>query len=442
MLDIKGDWSMSAVTLEKIVALCKRRGFVYPTAEIYGGLNGVYDTGPLGTLLKQNIRKAWLNSLHATGEDILVIEGSLLSPKSVWEASGHLEGFQDPMVDCLSCKHRYRADELDLSKPCPHCGNTNWTKVRQFNLMFKTQIGAMEDAASVAYLRPETAQSIFVNFKNVMSTNRVKIPFGIAQVGKAFRNEITPKQFLFRMREFEQMEIEYFCEEKTAKHYFDFWCKTRESFYEKVGINPNNIRLRPHEKDELSHYSSATSDVEYQFPFGWKELEGIAYRGNYDLRRHCEFSGKDLAVYDEETKSSYIPHVIECSVGTDRLFLTLLFESYYEDTVDGEPRVALKLHPRIAPYTAAFMPLSKQQQEPMEQLYKDIKKTGLSLTFDHSGSIGKRYRRQDEIGTPLCFTYDFDTPQDQKVTVRHRDTMQQERIPLDAVQNYISAILK
>lgn len=335
----------SPVTLEKIVALCKRRGFVYPTAEIYGGLNGVYDTGPLGTLLKNNIRQAWLNSLKATGEDILVIEGSLLAPKAVWEASGHLEGFQDPMVDCMICKHRYRADDIDLSKPCPHCGNTSWTEVRQFNLMFKTQVGATEDAASIAYLRPETAQSIFVNFKNVMSTNRVKIPFGIAQIGKAFRNEITPKQFLFRMREFEQMEIEWFCEESTAEKFFAFWTKTREQFYAHIGIRPENIRLRAHEKDELSHYSSATSDVEYKFPFGWKELEGIAYRGNFDLSRHSQFSGKDLSVFDEETKTSYIPHVVECSVGTDRLFLTLLFESYYEDTVEGETRVALRLHP-------------------------------------------------------------------------------------------------
>lgn len=432
----------SNVTLEKIVALCKRRGFVYPTADIYGGLNGVYDTGPLGTLLKQNIRTAWLDSLKATGEDILLIEGSLLAPKAVWEASGHIEGFQDPMVDCLTCKHRYRADDIDLAKACPHCGNTNWTDVRQFNLMFKTQVGAAEDATSVAYLRPETAQAIFVNFKNVMSTNRVKIPFGIAQIGKAFRNEITPKQFLFRMREFEQMEIEWFCQEATAQNYFAFWSKTREQFYSAIGIKPENIRLRAHEKDELSHYSSATSDVEYQFPFGWKELEGIAYRGNFDLRRHSEFSGKDLAVYDEETKSSYIPHVVECSVGTDRLFLTLLFESYYEDTVDNETRVALRFHPRIAPYKAAFMPLSKQQQEPMEQLFKELKKTGLSLTFDNSGSIGKRYRRQDEIGTPLCFTYDFDSPTDQKVTVRHRDSMQQERIALDAIESYIHSLLK
>jgi glycyl-tRNA synthetase len=426
----------SPVTLEKLVALCKRRGFVYQSAEIYGGLNGVYDTGPVGVLMKQNIRNAWIESLKATGLDILFLEGSLLAPPAVWEASGHLEGFQDPMVDCMVCKHRYRADDIDLSKPCPHCGNKAWTEVRQFNLMFKTNVGAMEDATSIAYLRPETAQSIFINFKNVMSSNRVKIPFGIAQIGKAFRNEITPKQFLFRMREFEQMEIEWFCKEDAATEFFKLWCEIRKRFYAAVGIDPSHIRLRPHEKDELSHYSSATSDVEYHFPFGWKELEGIAYRGNFDLSRHMQFSGKDLAVYDEETKSSYVPHVVECSVGTDRLFLTLLFESYYEDEVEGETRVALRLSPSIAPYKAAFMPLTKQQIEPMEKIYKNIS-SHYSSQFDTSGSIGKRYRRQDEIGTPFCFTYDFDTETDQTVTVRHRDSMHQERIAIDSIGQFL-----
>jgi glycyl-tRNA synthetase len=432
----------SSVTLEKLVALCKRRGLVYQSAEIYGGLNGVYDTGPVGTLLKQNIRKAWIDSLKATDLDILFIEGSLLAPPAVWEASGHLEGFQDPMIDCLICKHRYRADDIDITKPCPHCGNLSWTAVRQFNLMFKTHVGAAEDAASVAYLRPETAQSIFVNFKNVMSSNRVKIPFGIAQVGKAFRNEITPKQFLFRMREFEQMEIEWFCEEADALRYFDIWCDTRKKFYAAIGIDPAHIRLRPHEREELSHYSSATSDVEYLFPFGWKELEGIAYRGNFDLRRHMEFSGKDLSVFDEQTKTSYIPHVVECSVGTDRLFLTLLFASYHEDEVEGETRISLKLSPQIAPYKAAFMPLTKQQAEPMERVYKELKKKGYAVQFDLTGSIGKRYRRQDEIGTPLCFTYDFDTETDNTVTVRNRDTMKQVRIPIDQIEDIIKETIK
>jgi len=427
----------TAVTLEKLVALCKRRGFVYQTADIYGGLNGFYDTGPLGTLLKRNLRNAWLRSLEATGYDILLIEGSLITPEAVWEASGHLEGFQDPMVDCTACKHRYRADDVDVTKPCPHCGKTSWTDVRQFNLMFKTQVGAAADASSVAYLRPETAQSIFINFKHVFNSNRVKIPFGIAQIGKAFRNEITPKQFLFRMREFEQMEMEWFCKPDTADKFFLTWCAIRKKFYESIGIHPDRIRMRAHDKDELSHYSRGTSDVEYLFPFGWKELEGIANRGNYDLSRHMEFSKKDLSVYDDDTKSSFVPHVVETSVGTDRLFLTVLFDSYTEDTVDGETRISLRLSPRIAPYIAAFMPLSKKIAEPFEKIYEDLKKKGYMVQYDESGSIGKRYRRQDEIGTPLCFTYDFDSEQDGKVTVRQRDTMSQERISIDQIEHYI-----
>ncbi|MBA3954162.1 glycine--tRNA ligase [Candidatus Dependentiae bacterium] len=431
----------SVVTLEKLVSLCKRRGLVYQTAEIYGGLNGVYDFGPVGTLLKQNIRQAWINALKKLELEVVFIEGSLLAPHAVWEASGHVQNFQDPLVDCLICKHRYRADDVDLAKPCPHCGNTSWTEVRQFNLMFKTQLGAAVDSTSIAYLRPETAQAIFINFKNVMTSNRVKIPFGIAQVGKAFRNEITPKQFLFRMREFEQMEMEWFCTEEQSAEFFSFWSEQRRAFYTSIGVNPDKIRLRPHDKDELSHYSSMTSDVEYNFPFGWKELEGIAYRGNFDLTQHMKHSGKDLAVFDEATKTSYIPHVVECSVGTDRLFLTLLFDAYYEDSVDGETRIVLKLDPKIAPYKAAFMPLTKQQVEPMEKIYKKFKQLGYSVQFDVSGSIGKRYRRQDEIGTPVCFTYDFDTEQDNCVTVRNRDTMKQERIAIDQLETYLATVL-
>ena len=430
-----------SATLEKLISLCKRRGFVYQTADIYGGLNGVYDIGPLGVLLLRNIRKAWIRSLEETGYDILFIDGSIITPEAVWEASGHLEGFQDQMVDCTSCKHRYRADDIDLEKNCPHCGNKAWTDVRQFNLMFKTQVGAASDASSVAYLRPETAQSIFINFKNVLSSNRVKIPFGIAQIGKAFRNEITPKQFLFRVREFEQMEMEWFCQEKNAHEYFQQWCTIRMNFYEQIGIDPQHIRLRAHDSDELSHYSRGTSDVEYQFPFGWKELEGIANRGNYDLTRHSKFSGKDLSVYDEETKESYVPHVIETSVGTGRLFLALMFDSYQEEEVEGDTRTVLKLNPRIAPYIAAFMPLSKKLSEPFEKIYRSIKKKGYAIQWDESGSIGKRYRRQDEIGTPLCFTYDFESEQDKSVTVRDRDTMAQKRIRIDQVESYINDML-
>lgn len=429
------------VTLEKLVSLCKRRGFVFQTAEIYGGLNGVYDMGPLGTLMKQNIRANWQNALKSIDKEILFVEGSLLAPQEVWIASGHVQNFQDPLVDCLICKKRFRADDVDLNKSCPSCGNKSWTDVRQFNLMFKTNLGASVDNSSIAYLRPETAQSIFVDFKNIMSSCRVKIPFGVAQIGKAFRNEITPKQFLFRMREFEQMEMEWFCTRENAKEFFEFWCNERLKFYENIGITKEKIRLRAHEKDELSHYSQYTSDVEYLFPFGWKELEGIAYRGNYDLTQHSSHSSKDLSVFDDLTKTSYLPDVVECSVGTDRLFLTLLFDSYYEDVVDGETRIVLRLDPKIAPYKIAFMPLSKQLTEETEIIYKKFKKFGLSLQFDESGSIGKRYRRQDEIGTPFCVTYDFDSKTDNCVTVRSRDTMKQERVSIDSLTQYFKNLL-
>ncbi len=429
----------STATLDKIVALCKRRGFVFQSAEIYGGLNGVYDMGPLGHTLRQNIKNSWIDSLNKTGLEILFMDGALLAPEAVWKASGHVENFNDPMVDCLTCKHRYRADDpdFDINKACPHCGNKNWTEARQFNMMFKTQVGAAEGAGSVAYLRPETAQSIFINFKNIISSYRVKIPFGIAQIGKAFRNEITPKQFLFRMREFEQMEMEWFCKEETALEFFKFWCETRKNYYSSIGIDPEKIKLRSHTKEELSHYSSATSDVEYQFPFGLKELEGIAYRGNFDLSQHSKFSGKDLGVYDEETKQSYVPHVVECSVGVDRLFLTVLFDAYCEDEVDGETRVVLKLHPRLAPIKAAFMPLTKELGPQFSKIYETVKKLGYSVTYDQTGSIGKRYRRQDEIGTVFCFTYDFDSEKDNSVTVRHRDTTKQERIKISDIESYL-----
>ncbi len=427
----------ATVTLEKIVSLCKRRGFIYPSAEIYGGLNGVYDTGPLGTLIKQNIKAFWLKSVKAIDYDVLTMDGALVSPATVWQASGHLQNFHDPLVDCLSCGHRFRADDIDREKACSHCGNKKWTEVREFHLMFKTHVGAMVDASSVAYLRSETAQAIFVNFKNVMSSNRVKIPFGIAQIGKAFRNEITPKQFIFRMREFEQMEIEFFCKPEQAEQFFAFWLEQRTKFYVALGVRAESIRLRAHEQDELSHYSKGTSDVEYFFPFGWKELEGIAYRTDYDLKQHTRCSGKDLSVYDEETKSSYIPHVVECSVGVDRLLLALLANAYYEDIQDGEVRTVLRLHPAIAPIKVAFLPLTKTQAEATEKLYREYKKNGLEVQYDLSGSIGKRYRRQDEIGTPLCVTYDFETEQDQAVTVRHRDSMKQERIALTALAEYI-----
>lgn len=432
----------SIATLEKIVALCKRRGFVYQSADIYGGLNGVYDFGHLGALIKQNIRKIWLSSLNNQFGQILNFEGALLGPQAVWKASGHVDHFSDPMVDCLNCKRRYRADDPDIAKGCPACGKKEWTDVKQFNMMFKTEVGAASDGSSIAYLRPETAQSIFINFKNIFTTTRVKMPFGVAQIGKAFRNEITPKQFLFRMREFEQMEMEWFCHESDAMKFFEFWCDHRLSFYQTLGIKHENIRLRPHEKDELAHYSTCCTDVEYQFPFGWKEMEGIAHRGTFDLTSHSKQSGKDLAVFDEATKSSYTPTVIEASVGTDRSFLMILFDAYQEDVVEGEVRTLLKFAPAVAPIKAALLPLTKKQIEPTAKLYTELQKLGLSVDFDESGSIGKRYRRHDEIGTPVCFTYDFDSDNDLKVTARNRDTTHQERISLDQVGNYLLNILK
>ena len=424
-------------TLEKIVSLCKRRGFVYQSADIYGGLNGVYDFGPLGVLTKNNIRNTWTTAITSTGETILFLEGAILGPHAVWQASGHIENFHDPMVDCTKCKRRFRADELEIEKPCPECKSTAWTDIRQFNMMFKTEIGATADHSSIAYLRPETAQSIFVNFKNVLATNRVKIPFGIAQIGKAFRNEITPKQFLFRVREFEQMELEWFCKKKDVAEFFNFWRNERLSYYYSIGLKKEHLRLHEHDKDALSHYSTKCTDIEYAFPFGWKELEGIAHRGTFDLAQHSKHSGKNLSVYDEETKTAYIPDVIECSVGVDRLFVSLLFDAYDEDSIEGKERIVLKLHPRIAPIKAAFLPLTKKLSEPMKKVYSHIARLGYSIEFGESGSIGKRYRRNDEIGTPVCFTYDFESERDQCVTARNRDTLQQERINIEQVDTYL-----
>ncbi|MCL4380120.1 glycine--tRNA ligase [Candidatus Dependentiae bacterium] len=425
------------VSLETIISLCKRRGFVFQSSEIYGGLNGVYDLGPLGTLLKQNIRRAWIHNVTDVPFDVFLMEGSLLAGAPVWQASGHLDNFHDPMVDCLNCKKRFRADDLDLERPCPSCGVRQWTAVREFNLMFKTQLGAMQDASSDAYLRPETAQAIFINFKNVLTSCRAKMPFGIGQIGKSFRNEITPKQFVFRTREFEQMELEWFCQPDRAAADFDFWLAQRYKFYQMLGLTMHRLRFRPHRPDELAHYAVSCTDVEYEFPFGWKELEGIANRGAFDLTQHSQHSGKDLSVFDESNNTKYMPHVVEASVGSDRLMLTLLFDAYREEEVDGEVRTVLQLHPALAPITAALLPLSKQHEDAAHGLYRTMKKRGYSVSYDASGSIGKRYRRQDEIGTPFCFTYDFDSAADQCVTIRHRDTMQQERVSIDAIEKYL-----
>ncbi len=427
----------TTVTLEKIISLCKQRGFVFPSSEIYGGCNGLYDFGPLGCALKRNIKKLWLADVKSFAEPVFEMDGAILSSPKIWEASGHVKNFSDPMVDCLNCKRRFRADELDLNKACPTCGVKNWTDQRQFMLMFQTQLGAMSDSSSTCYLRPETAQMVFVNFKNVMNSCRTRPPFGIAQIGKAFRNEITPKQFLFRVREFEQMELEFFVHPSESDTYFKTWLERREKFYDKLGLNKNKLRIRPHAQDELAHYSTNCSDVEYEFPFGWKELEGIAHRGDFDLSSHQKLSDKDLTVFVEATKEKYIPHVVECSVGVDRLFITTLFDAYHEEVVDGESRIVLKLAPALAPIKAAILPLVKKLEEPAQKLYQNLLKSGLEVEYDESGSIGKRYRRNDEIGTPFCITIDFQTLEDGCVTIRNRDDLTQQRINMSTVEQFL-----
>lgn len=427
------------VTLDKIVSLCKRRGFVFPSADIYGGINGIYDFGHLGTLIKENLKTAWKQSIQNDKGEIFFLDGALIGPAPMWIASGHVENFHDPMIDCMNCKKRFRTDDdnINVEKSCPSCGVKAWTAIRNFNLMFQTQLGALQDEASMAYLRPETAQTIFAQFKNIYSTARTKLPFGVAQIGKAFRNEITPKQFLFRMREFEQMELEWFCKEATSMDFFNYWVEKRTKFYESIGINMNKIRIYQHPQEKLSHYSKCTFDVEYEFPFGFKELEGIAHRTNFDLTQHSKHSGKDLSVFDEETNTKEIPTVVETSVGVERLFLTTLFDAYHEDEMDGEVRTVLKLHPSIAPIKAAIFPLVKKVNEPAEKLYADLKKKFTHIDFDDKGSIGKRYRRQDEIGTPICITIDFETLENQTVTIRDRDTGKQERVAMDRVADFI-----
>lgn len=434
--------AINNVTLDKIISLCKRKGFIFPAAEIYGGLNGVYDFGPLGVALKRKLRIFWESSLKKFSRDIVFLEGSLLGSEEMWKASGHLENFSDPMVDCLECKHRYRADEIDLEKSCANCGKKNWTEPREFNLMFKTQMGAMLGTGNNAYLRPETAQAIFVNFKNIISTYRVKIPFGIAQIGKSFRNEITPRQFLFRTREFEQMEIEWFCKPEEGMEYFHKWLEARENFYKDLNFNKENLIFKPHGEKDLAHYSVCCTDVEYNFPFGWKELEGIAHRGDYDLKAHSNHSGKNLEVYDEETKKSYIPHVVECSVGTDRLLLALLCDAYREETIEDDTRIYLDLKPSIAPITAAILPLSKKLSPEAKKIFNLLLEKNIDVEFDESGSIGKRYRRQDEIGTPLCITFDFDSLEDNTVTIRDRNSMEQKRVEISQLVDYVLSCLK
>lgn len=426
----------AATTMEKIVSLAKRRGFVFQSSEIYGGLNSCWDYGPLGVELKNNVKRAWWRKVVQERDDMVGQDASILMHPRVWEASGHVAGFTDPLVDCKSCRQRFRADHLEGDK-CPACGG-ELTEARQFNLMFKTFMGPVEDSASVVYLRPETAQGIFVNFGNVLTTTRMKLPFGVAQIGKSFRNEITPGNFTFRTREFEQMEIEYFVKPGTDEALHEEWMKQRFQWYIDLGLTKERLRLREHAKDELAHYAKGCYDIEYYFPMGWSELEGIANRTDFDLNRHMEYSGANLKYFDQEANEHYVPYVIEPSAGADRGTLAFLLDAYHEEPDKEETRVVLKLHRALAPYKVAVLPLSKK--EPLVAMAKDIEKElrkQWMVDYDDSKAIGRRYRRQDEIGTPYCVTVDFQSLEDQAVTVRDRDTMEQERIPVAELTKYI-----
>lgn len=434
--------------LNTLVSLSKRRGFVFQSSEIYGGLASCWDYGPLGSLMKLNVKRAWWNAMTRR-PDIVGLDAAILMHPTVWKASGHVDGFSDPLVDCKDCKTRFRADNTDSyinEKKCPNCGSKNLSEERNFNLMFKTHMGPLEDSGSVIYLRPETAQGHFVNFLNCQQSSRNKIPFGIAAIGKSFRNEITPGNFIFRTREFEQMEMQYFVEPGTDEKFFMEWKERRWNFYIKYGIKPENLKFKDH--DKLAHYARAAVDVEYKFPMGFSELEGIHNRSDFDLTQHMKFSGKSLEYFDEPNKKKYIPYVIETAVGCDRLFLAFLCDAYREEITTDEAgkedvRVVLGLHPEIAPYKVAVLPLSKKEElTSISDKVRDQLAEDFDVTLDESGSIGKRYRRQDEIGTPFCVTVDFDTINDQAVTVRHRDKMTQERVAISQLGTYIAAKLK
>jgi len=425
--------------MDTIVSLAKRRGFVFPSSEIYGGFGSTWDYGPLGVELKRNIRNLWWRDMVQMRDDIVGLDSSILMSPLIWQASGHLTEFTDPMVDCKSCKHRFRADDIEGDR-CPDCGG-ELTAVRRFNLMFKTFVGPVEDAASVAYMRPETAQGIFVNFWNAQQTMRRKLPFGIAQQGKEFRNEITPGNFIFRTREFEQMEMEYFVRPDDEERWYREWIDTRYNWYLKYGVNPEKLRLREHEKAELAHYSRGTTDVEYNFPFGWGELEGIANRGDFDLRRHSDASNKDLTYFDEETGEHITPYVIEPAAGVDRTALVFLLDAYHEEPDKDEIRVVLRFHPEIAPVKVAVLPLSKKLADEAKKVWATVRPQ-LFSQYDDTGSIGKRYRRQDEIGTPLCVTVDFETLNDHAVTIRDRDSMEQVRVPVEELVPKLKEMLK
>ena len=431
--------------MENVISLAKRRGFIFQSSEIYGGINGFWDFGPLGVELRRNIKDYWWKSMVSWRDNVVGVDTSIIAHPTTWQASGHIDSFSDPMVDCKTCKGRFRADHLATSvcsqKPSKNplsCGG-ELTEARAFNLMFKTFVGANQETGSEAYLRPETCQSIFTQFKNVQITSRQKVPFGIAQIGKSFRNEITPRNFIFRSREFEQMEMEFFVKPDEAEltKWYDYWREARFQWYQGLGVRPENLRLREHAKDELAHYASACVDVEYLFPFGWSELEGIANRGSYDLSQHAKFSGKDLSYFSQETNEKFVPGVIETSAGCDRTVLTVMCDAYHEDEVEGEKRVVMRFAPHIAPIKVAVLPLSKKLNETAEKLEKDLRRT-LRTEYDDSGSIGKRYRRQDEVGTPFCVTVDFESVDDHKVTIRDRDTLKQERIDMSHVQSYVA----
>ena len=427
--------------MEKIVSLCRRRGFIFPSSEIYGGLSSCWDYGPLGVELKQNVKQAWWQATVQKRDDMVGVDTSILMHPRVWAASGHLEGFSDPLAECKNCHLRWRADELK-ENVCPDCGG-ELTESRQFNLMFKTFMGPLEDEASMVYLRPETAQGIFVNFQNVVGTTRKKLPFGIAQIGKSFRNEITTGNFIFRSREFEQMEIEFFVKPETDKEWFDYWLKERRNWYLELGIREENLRLRQHTKGELAHYARECYDIEYLFPMGWSELEGIANRGDFDLVQHAKFSGKSLTYLDEEAQEHIIPYIIEPSAGVDRSMLAFLCDAYDEEPDKDEIRVVLRLHPALAPFKAAVLPLSRK--EPLvklaQEVYSDLRQCWM-VSYDDAQSIGRRYRRQDEIGTPFCVTVDFQSLEDRQVTIRERDSMNQIRLPIAELKTTLQAKLE
>jgi glycyl-tRNA synthetase len=428
------------VDMEKLVSLCRRRGFIFPSSEIYGGLSSCWDYGPLGVELKRNVKDAWWRAVVQQRDDMVGLDASILMHPQIWQASGHVEGFSDPLVECKGCHLRWRSDELEGDK-CPDCGG-ELTEPRMFNLMFKTFIGPVEDEASVVYLRPETAQGIFVNFENVLNTTRKRLPFGIAQVGKSFRNEVTTGNFIFRSREFEQMEIEYFVKPGTDKQWFDYWVEERVNWYVNLGIKRENLKLRPHAKEELAHYARECSDIDYLFPMGWAELEGIANRGDFDLVQHAGSSGKGLSYYDEENKEHIVPYIIEPSAGVDRTFLAVLCDAYDEDEAEGEKRVLLHLHPDLAPIKAAVLPLSRKEHLASfaREIYADLRQQWM-VQYDDAQSIGRRYRRQDEIGTPFCVTVDFESLEDKQVTIRERDSLRQIRVPIESLKNTLAAKL-